>query len=156
MKRIILAFCLLHAATAAYAGSRRDAKWNALIAETVKHGGVETISGNSGSYVFAGPDGMDMTITWSLDNKIRLICMGYMSENINVCMNWDNEKMIYSTRASETAPWVTSSTPPAEAAQDLDTGSYWSRLFDTGGGVQKFARWWWDHLWASYCCYRNR
>jgi hypothetical protein len=156
MKRVILAFCVLHAATAAYAGSRKDAKWNAPIAETVKHGGVETISGNTGSYVFSRPDGMDLTITRRLDNKIRLICMGYMSKNINVCMNWDNDKMIYSTRASETAPWVTSSTPPAEAAQDRDTGSYWSRLFDTGGGVRNFARWWWDHLWASYCCYRNR
>ena len=127
MKPIILAFCLLHAATAAYAGSLKDAKWNALIAEAVKHGGVETISGNSGSYVFSRPDGMDMTITRSLDNKIRLICVGYMSKNINVCKNSDDETMIYNTRASQTAPWVTSSTPPPEAAQDRDRGSYWSQ-----------------------------
>jgi hypothetical protein len=150
VKRIILAFCLLHAATAAYADSLKDAKWNALIAEAVKRGGVETISGNTGSYVFSGLDRMDMTVTRSLDNKIRLICMGYMSKNINVCMNWDNEKMIYSTRANETAPWVTSSTPPTEAAQDQDTRSYLSRLFGTGGGVQNFARWWWDHAFAVY------
>ncbi|MGQ0445304.1 MAG: hypothetical protein ACT4O2_09320 [Beijerinckiaceae bacterium] len=97
-----------------------------------------------------------MTITRSLDNKIRLICMGYMSKNFNVCLNWDSEKMIYSTRASGTAPWVASSTPPAEAAQSRYTESDWSRLFDTGGGVQKFARWWWDQLWANYCCHRYR
>jgi len=156
MKGIILAFCLLHAATAAYAGSLKDAKWNALIAEAVKHGGVETISGNTGSYVFSRPDGMDMTITRSLDNKIRLICIGYMSKNINVCMNWNNEKMIYGTRASQTAPWVTSSTPPTEVAQDRDKGSYWSRLLDTGGGVQNFARWWWDHALAVYGGGRSR
>ncbi len=110
MKRVILAFCVLHAATAAHAGSLKDAKWNALIAEAVKHGGVETISGNTGSYVFSRPDGMDMTFTRSLDNKIRLICIAYMSKNINVCMNWNDEKVTYSTRASETAPWVISST----------------------------------------------
>jgi hypothetical protein len=140
MKRIILAFCLLHAVTAAYAGSLKDAKWNALIAEAVKHGGVETISGNTGSYLFSRPDGMDMTVTRSFDNKIRLICIGYMSKNINVCMNWDNEKMIYSTRASQTAPWVTSSTPPAED---------WSPLFNTGG-VQYYARRWWYLTWANF------
>lgn len=150
MKRIILAFCLLHAATPAYAGSLKDAKWNALIAAAVKHGGVETISGNTGSYVFSRPDGMDMTVTRSLDNKIRLICMGYMRKNINVCMNWDNEKMIYGTRASETVPWVTSSTPPAVTAQDRDTGSYRSRLLEPGGGARNFARWWWDHAFAVY------
>ncbi|MGH6846700.1 MAG: hypothetical protein ACREC0_04455 [Methylocella sp.] len=55
MKRIILVFCLLHAATAAYAGSLKDAKWNALIAEAVKHAGIETISGKTGSYVFSMP-----------------------------------------------------------------------------------------------------
>jgi hypothetical protein len=63
MKRIILAFCLFHGATAAYASSLKDAKWNALIAEAVKHGGAETISGNTSSYVFSRPDGMDMTVT---------------------------------------------------------------------------------------------
>jgi hypothetical protein len=35
-----------------------------------------------------------------------------MSANINVCLNWDTEKMIYSTRASESAPWVASNVPP--------------------------------------------
>ncbi len=155
MKRIIIAVCLLHAATSAYAGSLKDAKWNALIAEAVKHGGVETISGNTGSYVFSRPDGMSMTLTRSLDNKIRLICIGYMNKNINVCINWDTEKMIYSTRASETAPWVTSSTPPAATAQDRD-GSYLSRLFGTGGGVQNSARWLWDHLFATYGGGRSR
>jgi hypothetical protein len=140
MKRIILAFCLLHAASAAYAGSLKDAKWNALIAEAVKHGGVETISGNTGSYVFSGPDGMDMTFSRRLDNKIRLICMGYMSKNINVCMNWDSEKFYYSTRASETAPWVTSRKPPAEIARDTGVDS--SQLFKPGG-LPNYAREWW-------------
>lgn len=144
IKQIILAFCLLHAATAAYVGSLQDAKWNALIAEAVKHGGVETFSGNTSSYVFSRPDGMDMTFTRSLDNKIRLGCIGY------------NEKMIYSTRASETAPWIAGSTPPAETAQARDTGSYLSRLFDTGGGVRNFARWWWYHAWASSAGGRHR
>ena len=150
MKRIILAFCLLHAASAAYAGSLKDAKWNALIAEAVKHGGVETISGNTASYVFSGPDGMDMTFTRSFDNKIRLICMGYMSKNINVCLNWDNEKMYYGTRANETAPWVISRTPPAEIA--WDTGSDWSRLFEPGG-VPYYAREWWYRTLANMSRY---
>ncbi|MGH9676417.1 MAG: hypothetical protein ACRD36_04885, partial [Candidatus Acidiferrum sp.] len=97
---------------AAHATPKKDAEWNRLLAEAVKHGGVETISGNTGSYVFAGPKGMHLTITRRLDNKVRLICAGYMSANINVCMNWDTEKMIYSTRASESAPWVASGVPP--------------------------------------------
>ncbi|MGH6847589.1 MAG: hypothetical protein ACREC0_09165 [Methylocella sp.] len=97
---------------AAHATPKKDAEWNKLLAEAVKHGGVETISGNTGSYVFAGPKGMHLTITRRLDNKVRLLCAGYMSANINVCLNWDTEKMIYSTRASESAPWVASDVPP--------------------------------------------
>jgi hypothetical protein len=80
LKPIIPAFCLLHAATAAYASSLKDAKWNALIAEAVKHGGVETISGKTGSYVLSRPDGMDMTFTRRLDNNLDNKIRAYLHE----------------------------------------------------------------------------
>jgi hypothetical protein len=73
--------------------------------------------------------------------------MSYMSKNINVCMNWDNEKMIYSTRASETAPWVASSTPPGKTARD--TGIDSPQLFDTGG-LAYYAREWWYLTLANF------
>lgn len=71
--------CQLASAIAAveHDASWKDARWDALLAEAVKHGGVETIAGTTGSFVFLhhepGKDYYFLTFTHSLDNKIRLI-----------------------------------------------------------------------------------
>jgi hypothetical protein len=101
--------CLL---APALATPEKDAAWDKLIADAVKRGGVETIMVKTASYVFAGPNGLNVTFARTLDNKVRAICAMYLNANVNVCMKWDTEKMNYATRASENAPWVVSDVPP--------------------------------------------
>lgn len=86
--------------------------WRRLIAEAIKHGGVETIAGNTGSYVFAGPNGLNVTFTHTLDDNEHFVCAAYILANIIVCANWDTEKLRYGTRADEHSPWVVSDVPP--------------------------------------------
>lgn len=134
MNRAALVLCLSLAATPVYAGqdhgNLNDARWDALIASAINRGGVETISGDTGSYVFVRPDGMIVTFTRRLDNKIRLICVQHasipgnntaltaMNVDFQQCLNWNTGVTIYATRASESAAWVFSDVPPT--AQELD------------------------------------
>lgn len=96
----------------AQAAPERDAQWKKLLMQAAKHGGTETVSGHTASYVFAGPGGMDVTFTHSLDNAVRLVCAGQMHANINVCWNWDARTCLYSTRANASAPWGFSTMAP--------------------------------------------
>lgn len=105
-------FLLLCITLPARATPERDAQWKKLLAQAAKHGGKETVSGHSASYVFAGPGGMDVTFTHSLDNKVRLVCAGQMRANINVCWNWDTQTCLYSTRVNASSPWGFSTIVP--------------------------------------------
>ncbi len=92
--------------------SEKDAQWDRLIDEAVRHGGVETVLDKSASYVFGAPDGMSITFTRTLDNKVRAVCAGYMSKNFFVCADWNTGKLRYSSRQDEASPWIASETPP--------------------------------------------
>ncbi|MDQ6702906.1 MAG: hypothetical protein M3Z96_07295 [Pseudomonadota bacterium] len=77
--RTSLALGLALAALPAKADTVKDTGWESLITSAINRGGVETISGDTGSYVFVRPDGMIVTFTRRLDNKIRLICVQHAS-----------------------------------------------------------------------------
>ena len=115
--------CQLAPANAAVEHDARwkDARWDALIAEAVKHGGVETIAGTSGSLVFLhhepGKDDYYLTFTHSLDNKIRFICVMQVDQLVSVCSDWNTGTLSYATRAADDDPadahsWHVSRTPP--------------------------------------------
>jgi hypothetical protein len=98
----------------------KDARWDALLAEEMKHGGVETITGPTGSFVFLhhepGKDDYYLTFTRSLDNKIRLICIMPINQLVNICSNWNTGTLSYATRAADDDPanvhsWRISRTP---------------------------------------------
>lgn len=101
----------------AQATDERDAAWKKLIAAAVKKGAVETINpgGATASYNLIRSDGMFVTLTRKIDGAQRIVCKGELSKNISTCMEWDTRQMLYFTRASESAPWVSSDVPPVAA-----------------------------------------
>jgi hypothetical protein len=122
----------------------KHAQWDQLIAEAIKHGGVPTKLSATESYVFAGPNGLNVTFTRTLDNRVRAVCAMYLSANINVCMNWDTEKLTYATRADANSPWVKSDAPPPVPETAPET-PFWldllSAFFDTPLPYSTYIRW---------------
>ncbi len=158
MRRLVLSAPVGLAAGLAFAGTPdRDAAWAALIAEAKKHGGVETILGSTGSYVFQRPDGLYVMFTRTLDSRTHAVCVLAMAQNFITCEDWDSGKITYGQRPDANSPWKYSDKPPGEegAAQKGPVASLLSTLADILGSAKRRVRTHWpiDGGWPPI--YRN-
>lgn len=73
------------------------ATWEDIEAFAKQTGSRETISGNTGSYVFYAPaKNGTVTITRSLDNRVKLLCYGQgrpETSTMFACVNWDTNNV---------------------------------------------------------------
>ncbi len=126
MRSTICAFALGSLlATPSLAANSLDKEWNELIAQTKKHGGVETVLDQTASYVLQAKDGTYVAFTRTLDNKKRFICIIRDALNFRYCYNFDSQTVVYGTRANADAPWVESLTPPPPQEKQP---SFWDGL----------------------------
>ncbi len=83
----------------------RDKAWDALVAQAVAHGGVETRLDQSASYVFKRPDGSFVTFTHILKGQKRAVCLITETQSATACLDWDNGKLTLGDRKDAASPW---------------------------------------------------
>jgi len=102
----------LISANSAFARPERDRAWNALIAEAQEQGGRETRDNDLASYMFQRPDGSALTLTRTLNNSLRAVCLISKERDLVVCRDWDTAQIHYSWRADAPSSWTHSDSPP--------------------------------------------